>query len=70
MLAVDASRCAASSGKFAINFVRLKEMGIALRFTEWFEWTPEQVQVSLDFWEDEAVHDYSVGDILPCPCTR
>jgi hypothetical protein len=70
LVAVDASQCAASSGKFAINFVRLKEIGIDLPFTEWFEWSPGQVEVSLDFWEDEAVHDYSVGDIPPCSCRR
>ena len=70
MLSVDASRCAASSGKFAINFVRLKEMGIDLPFTEWFEWSLGQIQVSLDFWEDEAVQDYAVGDIPLCPCSR
>jgi hypothetical protein len=66
-VAVDASRCGAASGRFHIDFVRLKENGPDLRFTEQFMWKPGQVAVSTDFWADEAVLDYSI-EAAPCPC--
>jgi len=37
-LAADASRCAAASGRFAIDFDRLKEDAPDPRFTEQFTW--------------------------------
>src|ERR1700709_1511329 len=58
VLAVDASRCVAASGAFEIKFVRIKEMGSDLLFSERFKWSPGLTQVSLDFWWDEAVLDY------------
>jgi hypothetical protein len=67
-LTVDASRCAETSGKFEIKFVRLKEVGPDLLFTEKFRWTPGLVDVSLDFWWDEAVEDYWIGEVQPCGC--
>jgi hypothetical protein len=67
-LAVDASPCAATSGRFAIEFVRLKENAPDLRFTEQFTWRPGQVDVSTDFAADETVLDYSISDVAPCPC--
>jgi hypothetical protein len=68
VLAVDASRCAATSGAFEIKFVRIKEMGPDLLFGERFKWSPGQILVSLDFWSDEAVLDYWIGEVPPCGC--
>jgi hypothetical protein len=67
-LHVDASRCATTSGNFDVKFVRQKEFGPDLRFTQRFIWTPGVSKVSLDFWWDEAVLDYWVGEVLPCGC--
>lgn len=68
VLAADASRCATTSGRFYINFVRLKEMAPDLLFTEQFSWRPGLFEVSVDFWLDEALLDYSTGYISACPC--
>jgi hypothetical protein len=68
VLAVDASRCAATSGAFEIKFVRIKEIGPDLLFSERFKWSQGLTQVSLDFWWDEAVLDYWIGDVSPCGC--
>jgi hypothetical protein len=68
ILGVDASRCVATSGAFEVKFVRLKEMGPDLLFSERFKWSPGPIEVSLDFWWDEAVLDYWIGDVLPCGC--
>jgi hypothetical protein len=54
-LSVNASRCAGTSGQFQITFVRLKEMGPGLLFTERYDWTPGLIDVSLEFSWDEAV---------------
>jgi hypothetical protein len=67
-LTVDASRCAATTGQFEIGFVRLKEFAPDLVFTEKFRWTPGSVDASLNFWWDEAVQDYWIGDVEPCGC--
>jgi hypothetical protein len=69
-LAVDASRCAETTGQFEIRFVRLKEFGPDLTFTEKFRWTPGSVDASLNFWWDEAVQDYSIGEVEPCGCAH
>jgi hypothetical protein len=69
-LAVDASRCAATTGQFEIRFVRLKEFGSDLTFTEKFRWTPGSVDASLNFWWDEAVQNYSIGEVEPCGCAH
>jgi hypothetical protein len=67
-LTVDASRCAATAGQFKIAFVRLKEFGPDLLFTEKFRWTAGSVDVAADFWWDEAVRDYWIADVEPCGC--
>ena len=67
-LSVDASRCTTTSGRFQISFDRLKETAPDLLFTEQFEWSPGHVEVSLDFWADEAVLDYSIAYVEPCAC--
>jgi hypothetical protein len=68
ILAVDASRCVTTSGRFEIKFVRIKEFGPDLTFTENFRWTPGPVEASLDLWWDEAVRDYWIGEVEPCAC--
>jgi hypothetical protein len=68
VLAVDAGRCVATSGAFEIKFVRIKEMGPDLLLSERFKWSPGPTQVSLDFWWDEAVLDYWIGDVPSCEC--
>jgi hypothetical protein len=67
-LAVDSSHCVDSSGSFEIRFTRLKEFGPDLLFTERFSWSSPSVEVSLDFWWDEAVGDFWIGDVSPCGC--
>jgi hypothetical protein len=68
VLGVDASRCTASSGRFDIKFIRLKETAPDLEFSEQFTWGPGRIEVSTDFWWDEAVLKYSIGSIGSCAC--
>ena len=68
VLAVDASNCATTAGRFYVNFVRLKEMAPDLLFSEEFAWRPERIQISMEFWLDEAVQDYWLGYVAMCPC--
>ena len=67
-LSVDASRCATTSGRFEILFSRLKENAPEADFAERFTWKPESVEVSVNFWADEAVEDYWLHNIAACPC--
>jgi hypothetical protein len=68
VLAVDASQCATTSGRFYVNFVRLKEMAPDLLFSEEFTWNPGRIEISAEFWLDEAVLDYWIGYVPICPC--
>jgi hypothetical protein len=68
VLSVDASRCTTTSGRFGILFTRLKENGMDFDFEERFTWTLPSVEVSVDFWADEAVAGYWLNDVAPCPC--
>jgi len=68
VLSVDASRCATTSGRFEIVFSRLKENGIEIEFREQFMWRPDSVEVSVDFWADEAVERYWLDNVAACPC--
>ena len=68
VLSVDASRCATTSGRFEILFSRLKENGLEIDFKEQFTWKPDLVEVSVDFWADEAVEGYRLTNVAPCPC--
>ena len=68
VLSVDASRCATTSGPFGIVFSRLKEIGPEIEFQEQFMWKPDLVEVSVDFWADEAVAEYRLSNIAACPC--
>jgi len=68
VLSVDASRCATTSGRFGIIFSRQKENGLEMDFQEQFTWKPALVEVSIDFWADEAVQQYWLYNVAPCPC--
>jgi hypothetical protein len=69
VVSVDASRCAANSGgSFEIVFSRLKEMGLEIEFRAQFIWLPPAVKVGVDFWADEAVEQYWIDNVTPCPC--
>ena len=67
-IAVDASQCATTSGRFFIRFIRLKEIGPDLPFSEPFTWRPGAIEVSTEFAADEAVLDVSIGYVRPCAC--
>jgi hypothetical protein len=70
VLSVDASRCATTSGHFGILFSRQKENGPEVDFEERFAWKPSAVEVSVDFWADEAVEGYWLNNVAPCPCAN
>ena len=65
---VDASKCATVSGLFALGFVRLAENGLDLEFAEPFFWRPGPTSVRVEFWADEAVHNYWIDEVATCPC--
>ena len=67
-LAVDASRCAAATGRFEVGLVRQKENAPDLRFVEQATWRPGQVEVVVELAIDEAISDYGIRDITPCAC--
>jgi hypothetical protein len=69
-LAVDASSCATSSGRFDLVVTREKENAPDLQFLERFTWQVGRIEISLDFWYDEAVLAYSIGYVEPCVCTE
>ena len=65
---VDASRCAARSGRFEVEFTRVKETGLDVTFSEAFSWRPGEIEVSTVFSEDEAVANYAIAYLAPCGC--
>jgi hypothetical protein len=70
---IDATPCASSSGRFHIYFVREKENAPELVFGEAFTWQTDasrrgRIEVSVDFWIDEAVLHYSAPYAERCPC--
>jgi hypothetical protein len=68
VLLVDTYNCATSHGRFDIDFIRLKETAGDMQFTKQLTWTPGRIEVSVDFWADEAVLDYRIGFVAPCVC--
>ena len=71
---VDASRCAVSSGRFDIRFVREKENAPEIEFSESFIWQAGelgigQTEASIDLWVDEVVHEYRLY-AAPCGCRQ
>jgi hypothetical protein len=45
-----------------------EENGLEIEFQEQFTWKPALVEVSVDFWADEAVEGYWLHNVVPCPC--
>lgn len=68
LLSVDASSCTTTSGRFEILFSRLKENAPDMDFIEPFTWTPGSMEVSVDFWADEAVDAFRLNYVAACPC--
>ena len=68
VLSVDASRCATTSGRFGIIFSRMKENAPEVDFVEQFTWKPGSMEVSVNFWADEAVEGYWLNHVSACPC--
>jgi hypothetical protein len=64
----DASACAASSGLFAVRFVRLAETAPDLEFAEPFMWHGAQTKIRVEFAADEAVQSYWIADVAACQC--
>ena len=67
-LTVDAASCAATTGRFFLRFLRAKEDAPDLEFAEQLSWQAGQMQVSIEFWQDEAVQDYWLGYVDSCAC--
>jgi hypothetical protein len=67
-LSVDASACATRSGPVHIGLMRQKENAMDAFFVERFTWKPKRMEISVMFWEDEAVGDYWVHLVPYCPC--
>jgi hypothetical protein len=68
VLVADASRCSTTTGRFDIQFTRLKEISPDLQFTERFTWVSGQSELWLDFWWDEWLEDSRIVSVAPCPC--
>ena len=69
VVSVDASRCPAnSSGTFEVVFTRLQEFGPDAESRETFIWAAPEVTIAMSLAPTEAVQDYRVGRVTPCPC--
>ena len=68
VFSVDPSRCSTARGTFEIEFVRLKDVGPDLTFTERFAWMGEETEANLDLTWDEWVSASRVREVEPCPC--
>ena len=65
---VDASRCFTTNGGFEIEFLRLKDVGPDVTFTEWFIWMVGETEVRLDLTWDEWVSAHRIAKVRSCPC--
>ena len=65
---VDAAGCAAREGRFAIDFVRMKENAPDVTFSEGFTWMAGGLNISAVFWEDEAPLTALIAHVTPCSC--
>jgi hypothetical protein len=54
-------------GPLLRQFRGLKEMAPDLLFSEEFTWSPGRIEISMDFWLDEAVLEYWIGHVPICP---
>ncbi len=70
MLSIDARQCATASGAFELGFIREKENAPDLQFVEHLTWTAGQMEVSVNFWEDEFAAKYWIHKVAPCPCRQ
>jgi hypothetical protein len=69
VVSVDASRCPAkSTGTFEIVYTRLQEFVPDSQSRETFVWAAPEVTVAMTFAPTEAVEDYRIGRVAPCPC--
>jgi hypothetical protein len=68
-LNADASSCATTSGRFLINFIRLKEDAPDMAFTEELPWAAGRTEISVRFWQDESVLTYSIAHVPLCACS-
>ena len=64
----DISHCATQSGRFEVDFVRIKENSPDIQFTERFHWKPLQFDVSMELTSDESILEQRIGFIAPCVC--
>jgi hypothetical protein len=64
----DSRHCATYSGIFEVDFIRIKEFGPDVQFTEKFRWEAGAFEISVELWFDEAVLDYRIGFVAPCVC--
>jgi hypothetical protein len=51
-----------------VTFLRVKENGVDHTFREQFMWLSPSIKVAVDFWADEAVEQYWIDSVMPCPC--
>jgi hypothetical protein len=68
IITADASYCATASGRFEIDFIRIKEHAPDLQFTETYQWFPGRFEVAVELAADEAILKYRIGFIAPCVC--
>jgi hypothetical protein len=67
-LAVDASRCATTSGRFEILFVLMSETAPDDDLTRTFTWAPGLIDVAVDLTANEWFDGYWLQGIAACPC--
>ena len=70
VLSVDASSCLTSSGRFVIVYSMEQENVLDYEVREEYLWKPGKVEVTREFWIDEAVAAYRVDSVAPCPCRK
>jgi hypothetical protein len=68
IVGVDAARCVASEGAFAIEFIRHKENAPVVAFTEHFTWRPGRTEVTVELWRDEWIDANRIVDVAACGC--
>jgi hypothetical protein len=64
----DAQHCATRSGMFEVDFIRNKEFGPDVQFTQGFRWQAGQFKISIEIAGDETIIDHRIGFIAPCVC--
>src|SRR5262249_14287398 len=67
-ITADTRFCATRSGRFEVDFVRIKENSPDLQFTQNFRWSQTQFDVSIELSPDEAIGEFRIGFIAPCVC--